>query len=186
MTAIEEALESVLGAMAEARETVEQLIEKERAAKPSQHPDDRRHDSVIDLALNPLIQEWCKEAGLSTYECEVLGEGTIAGSLRREVLFEGLLMGIRSAVFRMHNDPEQTGEAIRAWSADEDPQENAALPMTVDKLAAYIEAEVSQLERTAALCEVDDDMNAAAQLHGKADGIREMGAMVLAGLRKVL
>jgi hypothetical protein len=58
--------------------------------------------------------------------------------------------------------------------------------MTVDKLAAYIEAEVAQLEKTAAMCEIDEDMEAAAQLRGKADGIREIGTVFLTGLRKLM
>lgn len=183
MTATKEDLDNLLREVRATRAMVEALLARASKEKPS-HPDDVAHYDVIGLALHPIVQEWCKEAGLSTYECEVLGEGTISGCMRREVLFDGLKMGVRSAVFRMHHDPELTGEAVRAWASDEEPEEDPALPMTVDKLAAYIEAEAAQLESTAALCEVDDDMTAAVQLRGKAEGIREIGTVVIAGLRK--
>jgi hypothetical protein len=186
MPAIEETVEGIADDVRATQRLVRKIAKHVLPESAAEHPDDIKHESMVDLVLSPLIREWCRDAGLSTYECDVLAEGTITGCLRREVLFEGLKMGVASAVFRMQHDPEHTGEAVRAWASDEEPREDPALPMTVDKLGAYIEAEASQLEKTAAMCEIDEDMTAAAQLRGKAAGIREIGAVFLTGLRNVM
>lgn len=191
MSTTEEWLESIADDVRATQRVVRKIASHVLPGAVAEHQDDIRHETMIDLVLNPLFRSWCRDAGLSTYECDVLAEGTISGCMRRELLFDGIRMGISSAVFRMRHEPEETGEAVRAWAFDEEPREDAALPMSVAKLGAYIEQQAKSFETLADRAPDPNhgDYSQGADpvfLLGKASGIRDIGKIVLAGIGNIL
>jgi hypothetical protein len=102
MSAVAEIVESISRHVESLQHDVLRLSKK--VSKASENPDDRYQQNVIDLVLNPVFRSWCRDAGLSIYERDVLAEGTIIGSLQREKILGAMKEAVKEAVVRMKEE----------------------------------------------------------------------------------
>lgn len=153
-----------------------------------------RYSPTTMLVTNPLLVEWLRDAGLSSYEINLLTEETLAGTTVRDRLMSGLKIGIQIAVFRMRHDPTENGELISAWaedrqvetSVDWDSISNGAVTLLAmqDERATLLEAEAQQDKQRALHPDLHPDdvasiQRKAAFLEGKAQGIRHTSMLVV-------
>ncbi len=107
MSAVAEIVESISRHVESLQQDVLRL-----SRKVSESPEDSYYRNLIDLVLNPVFRSWCREAGLSPYECDVLAEGTIVGSVGRERIVVAMKKAVKEAVAGMKE------ESVESWMID--------------------------------------------------------------------
>jgi hypothetical protein len=187
--------ESIVKKLVGLKDQVTQVIEEVRGCDPvsgkaSQERSSRWLDTTM-LVTNPVLVEWLRDAGLSSYEIDLLSEPTLAGITVRDRLIDGLKIGVQVAVLRMRHDPEENGEVVAAWAEDRDVElspewdsigkGSARFCALLEERAKLLEAEAKAKVEQAMSDPVCESAlrHQSARLKGEAKGIRYVGTLLL-------